>query len=185
MRGAHLLVPLALGLALLSASGAQADITPVLKPNGPAKTVTPLAKPTAGAPQQPVKKQPVQQPVKQPVKQPVQQQQPVHTQTPANTATGSTTPPVLASGGREQPTLGPVVRTTRAKPGTSLPSQIAKLFPTRLAQVGHESLPSYDTWPSWVLGAFTLLASAEAFLLVRLARARRFQQEALQEVPDL
>jgi hypothetical protein len=89
---------------------------------------------------------------------------------------------VLASGGRQQPSLGPVVPHVRSK---TTASQISRLFPTHLAQVAHESLPNYDTWPSWVLGAFTLLASAEAFLLVRLARARRFQQEALQEVPDL
>jgi hypothetical protein len=183
MRGAHLLVPVAIALALLTTSVAQADIAPVAKPDGPAKTVTPLAKPTSGAPQQPVN--PPQQPVTQ---QPVQHQQSVQHQTvhnsaPTHTATAGNTPaPVLASGGREQPSLGLIVPTPRSKSGTS---SISKLFPTHLAQVAHESLPNYDTWPSWVLGAFTLLASAEAFLLVRLARARRFQQEALQELPDL
>ncbi len=182
MRGAHLVVPAALALALLTASAAQADIAPVPKPDGPAKTVTPLAKPTSGAPQRPVK--PPQQHVTQ--QQPVQHRQPVQHQTvhnsaPTNTATVVKTPaPLLASGGREQAAPVPLVPKPRSRA-----SQISKLFPTHLAQVAHESLPNYDTWPSWVLGAFTLLASAEAFLLVRLARARRFQQEALQEVPDL
>jgi hypothetical protein len=121
----------------------------------------------------------------------VQQQQPVQqqsVQTPTQTqaATHSTiAEPLLASGGREQPALATVVRTTRARPLTSLSSQFAELLPSRLAQVGHASLPSSDTWPSWVLGAFALLASAEAFLLVRLARARNFEQETLQELPDL
>jgi hypothetical protein len=181
MRGAHLLLPIGIVLALLTASVAQADIAPVPKPNGPAKTVTPLAKPTSGTPQP-------QQPVKQPTAQqsPPVQQQPVHSSAPTNPTTVDRTPaPVVSSGGRDQPSLPLAARKTRSKPGTSLPSQIAELFPTRLAQVGHESLPNYETWPSWVLGAFTLLASAEAFLLVRLARARRFQQEALHEVPDL
>jgi hypothetical protein len=182
MRSAHLLVPLAIGLALLTASVAQADIMPVPKPEGPPKIVTPLAKPTTGTPQQP-QKQPVEQTQQH---QPVQQQQPVHTQAPTKTGTHTTTgttpvTPVPASGGREQASPGPLV----PKAPRSKASPISKLFPTHLAQVAHESLPSYDTWPSWVLGAFTLLASAEAFLLVRLARARRFQQEALQEVPDL
>jgi hypothetical protein len=47
---------------------------------------------------------------------------------------------------------------------------IAKIVPTRLAEVGLESLPSYDAWPSWLLALLALLASAEVFLLVRLAR---------------
>ena len=179
MRGAHLLVPLGIVLALLTASAAQADIAPVPKPDGPPKTVTPLAKPTTGTPQQPVHKQPVQQPVRRSSNRPRRRRR-------RRTATRSTIlAPVLVSGGRQQPAVVTVLRQTRAKPITSLPSQIAELFPTRLSEVGQESLPNYDTWPSWVLGAFTLLASAEAFLLVRLARARRFQQETLQELPDL
>ena len=36
--------------------------------------------------------------------------------------------------------------------------------------MGHESLPSYDAWPAWLLAVLALLASAEAFLLVCLAR---------------
>jgi hypothetical protein len=36
-----------------------------------------------------------------------------------------------------------------------------------------------------VLGVFAFLASAEAFLLVRLARARHFRHETLQELPEL
>jgi hypothetical protein len=82
---------------------------------------------------------------------------------------------VSVSGGRVSP---PAVIAVVPRTRTSLPSQIARLFPTHLAGVGHDALPSYDTWPSWVLASFTLLASAEAFLLVRLARDRRFQREA-------
>jgi hypothetical protein len=39
--------------------------------------------------------------------------------------------------------------------------------------VGYEPLPGYRASPSWLLAVLALLASAEAFLLVRLARPLR------------
>jgi hypothetical protein len=181
MRSADLLVSVGITVALLTPSVAQADIAPLPKP----KSVTPQAKPGSATPQ-PAAKKPVQPTVRKqaPVsQQPTVQQPPV---TPAHTSAasprGGTAPAlVIASGGRARPSL----RTTRQKPITSLPGQIADLFPTRLSEVGQESLPSYATWPSWVLGVFAFLASAEAFLLVRLVRARRFRHETLQELPEL
>lgn len=67
--------------------------------------------------------------------------------------------PAISRGGRIHPAL------PRARS--------AEIVPTRLAEVGHESLPSHDAWPSWLLAVLALLASAESFLLVRLARPLR------------
>jgi hypothetical protein len=100
----------------------------------------------------------------------------VHTQATTHVATRTVShpavvKPVTAHGGRK----APIARVKRNRISFS---SIGSIFPTRLASVGHDSLPNYETWPSWVLGAFTFLASAEAFLLVRLGRSRRFQREA-------
>jgi hypothetical protein len=156
---------------------AQADITPVLKPGSPSTGVQPLAKPTTTkSTTPPAAKQPVRQPtISHPVQHTVRQPA-VHTQSTTHTTKRAVThiavvTPVTAQGGRK----APIVRVTRHRISFS---SIGSIFPTRLASVGQDSLPSYETWPSWVLGAFTLLASAEAFLLVRLGRSRRFQREA-------
>jgi hypothetical protein len=163
---------LGVALALLvSSTAAFADVAPLPKPQAK-PVVTPLAKPAQVASKPTVTRQTVTQ-------QPAAPQRPATQQTatrqaPVTPPVQHTSPPASASGGRTQPAHGPA-----ASPGgrddDSLSNRLA-LLPTKLAQVGHESLPSYDTWPSWVLGAITLLASAEAFLLVRLARARRFAQ---------
>jgi hypothetical protein len=167
MQRARLCTCLGLALALLPAPLAQADIGPVPKPGA---VVAPVAKPKT--PATPTTHQTTQQPV-------VQQTPPaaVHTTPPA---------PAIASGGREQPVLAaPATATGGRFEATSLPARIVELFPTRLAEVGDDSLPSYDSWPSWVLAAFTLLASAEAFLLVRLARARRYAHgERIRQLTD-
>jgi hypothetical protein len=174
MQRARLCTCLGLALALLPASLAQAEIGPVPKPGA---VVAPVAKPKTTTHVTPAKRQP-------PPTQPV-----VH-QTPVSHAPAHTTPPApaVASGGRDQPALSPVapVAATGGRfEATSLPARIAELLPTRLAEVGDDSLPSYDSWPSWVLAAFTLLASAEAFLLVRLARARRYAHgERLRQLTD-
>jgi hypothetical protein len=184
MRRAHLCTAIGVALALMICSAAQADIGPVLKPEAPVKAVEPVAKPTTQTTQT-AKQQTAQgQQAQQKAQQPPEHTQ-TSTQTPTHTATHTAThapavTPVIASGGREAPASAPVVRTTRHR--SSLPSRIARLFPTRLAAVGHDPVPSYDTWPSWVLGAFTLLATAEAFLLVRLARSRRFERDGLREL---
>lgn len=174
MQRARFCVCLGVALALLPASIAQAEIAPVPKPDGP---VTPLIKPTA------------QKPAPHVTRQPSRQQQPVVAQTPVGTTSQTTVrtsppPPVSASGGRRQPAVAPFPATGGRHASASLPA-IVELFPTKLADVGNDSLPAYGSWPSWVLGAFTLLASAEAFLLVRIARARRYAQgERLRELAD-
>jgi len=176
MECARLCVCLGVVLALWSASVAQADIAPVPKPDGP---VTPLIKPKA--------QKPKQQPVTLPPTTPLQ---PVVARTTASTTSHAqvrTSPPrpVSTSGGREQPVLPPVAAGGGRHASASLPARIVELFPTKLAEVGNDSLPAYSSWPSWVLAAFTLLASAEAFLLVRIARARRYAQgERLRELAD-
>jgi hypothetical protein len=175
MQRARFCVCLGVALALLPASIAQADIAPVPTPDGP---VAPLIKPTAP--------KPAPQHVTQ---QPSSQQGPVVAQTPVGTTSQTTVrtsppPPVSASGGRRQPAVAPVTATGGRLASASLPA-IVELFPTKLAEVGNDSLPAYGSWPSWVLGAFTLLASVEAFLLVRIARARRYAQgERLRELAD-
>jgi hypothetical protein len=77
---------------------------------------------------------------------------------------------VVSRGGRHRRPLAPAVsRGGRVHP--ALPrARTAEIVPTRLAEVGRESLPSDDAWPAWLLAVLALLASAEAFLLVRLAR---------------
>jgi hypothetical protein len=169
MRSARLCASLGIAAVLLTPATALADPAPLPKP----ATVAPLPKPT----QTPVT--PQQTPVTQtPVTQtPVTPRHTVTTtvtQTPKTpfvpriTSGGHVQPAATLTGGRKEPPSPPQ---KIVKPANSV-----KLFPTRLSSVGDEALPSYDAWPSWVLGAFTLLASAEAFLLVRLARNRRFAQ---------
>jgi hypothetical protein len=77
---------------------------------------------------------------------------------------------VVSTGGRDRRPFAPAI-STGGRIDPALPrAPTAKIVPTRLAGVGHESLPSYDVWPSWLLAVLALLACAEAFLLVRLAR---------------
>jgi hypothetical protein len=169
---------------LLTPATALADPAPLPKP----ATVAPLPKPaqTPVTPQQPVAQTPVNQ-------TPVTHTSVTTRHTVTTAITQAPVTPLITSGGREQPVLKPATLTGGRKDAPSPPTTTVKqattvkqttatpkLFPTRLSSVGDEALPSYDAWPSWVLGAFTLLASAEAFLLVRLARNRRFaQSEAL------
>jgi hypothetical protein len=180
MRSARLCASLGIAAVLLAPATALADPAPLPKP----ATVSPLPKPTTQSPVTPL------QPVTQtPVTQtPVTQTPVTRTVTPRRTITPPVTQtpktpvvPRITSGGRVQPAVPPATLTGGRTEPASLPAKIVELFPTRLSSVGDEALPSYDAWPSWVLGAFTLLASAEAFLLVRLARNRRFAQgDALQ-----
>jgi hypothetical protein len=177
MRRAHICAAVGVAVALTTPALAQADITPVLKPDGAGTGVKPLAKPT------PTPKRSTPPPAKQPVRQPTVTQTArrvvtppaVHTQMTTHTAKRAVAhtavvKPVTVHGGRK----APIARVKRNRISFS---SIGSIFPTRLASVGHDSLPSYETWPSWVLGAFTFLASAEAFLLVRLGRSRRFHRE--------
>ena len=78
---------------------------------------------------------------------------------------------MVSTGGRKKPPFAPAVsRGGRIHPAL-LRARIAEIVPTRLAEAGKEALPSYEAWPSWLLAVLALLASAEAFLLLRLARA--------------
>jgi len=168
MRARHAIC-LGVALALLPASLAQADIGPVPKPGA---AVTPLTKPDA-KPTKPATQQPSRQTTVTPAST---RQAPEHTAPPA---------PATVSGGRDQSAVAPVAATGGRLQTASLPAAIAQLFPTRLAEVGDDSLPAYGSWPSWVLAVFTLLATAEAFLLVRLARARRYAQgERIRQLAD-
>jgi hypothetical protein len=179
MRSARLCASLGIAAVLLAPATALADPAPLPKP----ATVSPLPKPTQTpvTPQQPVTHTPVTQ-------APVTQTRVTPTRTVTTTITQTPVVPLITSGGREQPVVPPATLTGGRKDAPSTPTTVkqtatvkqsaatAELFPTRLSSVGDEALPSYDAWPSWVLGAFTLLASAAAFLLVRLARNRRFAQ---------
>jgi hypothetical protein len=170
---------LGLLLALTLTAVAQAKITPVPKPPGASSgaaasnqsaLVAPLAKPLVQTPVQPAPPPSPSQP------------------TTTVLAHPRTAPPTPTSslGGREQP-RSPVLSSGGRHRTTSLPARLVELLPTPLALVGmDESLPASDAWPPWVLTLFTLLLTVEAFLLVRLVRARRFaQDEQLEELPDL
>ena len=142
-----------LGLALNST--AQADIAPIPRPDAPKKVRSPKPNTHPAVPRQPQLRQPVASPS-------------VATSTPP--ARIRTRAPVVSTGGRKKPPITPAV-STGGRIHPALPrARIARIVPTRLAEVGHESLPSYDAWPSWLLAVLALLASAEAFLLVCLAR---------------
>jgi hypothetical protein len=152
MRGFCLCACLGVVLALPLNSAAQADIAPIPRPDPPRKVHTPKLKPNThpAVQRRPATNRAV-----------ATSTRPPHKRTPA---------PVVSTGGREKPLIAPAV-STGGRIHPALPrARTAKIVPTRLAGVGHESLPSYDVWPSWLLAVLALLACAEAFLLVRLAR---------------
>jgi hypothetical protein len=175
-------------LALLPAAVAHADIAPVPKPSGntggaasePRPIVAPVAKP------KPVVRTPAR-----PVRT---QTAPIRPRTTPRTATlaiprkvaPKKRPPVRSRGGR-QGAVVPLISTGGHHHSVSVVTRIVRLMPTPLAIVGiDEGLPTNDSWPAWVLAAFSLLVSAEAFLLVRLARGRRYRRtQELVQLPDL
>ena len=157
MRGLCLYACLGVALALQLNSTAQAAIRPIPRPDAPKPVRSPKPKPNThpAAQHQPARRQPVTSPSVAP-RPPAPR-----TRRPA---------PVVSKGGRVRRPFAPAVsRGGRIHP--ALPrARTATIVPTRLAEVGHESLPSHDAWPSWLLAVLALLACAEAFLLVRLAR---------------
>jgi hypothetical protein len=186
MRFRRHLLCLGLLVPLVLTTTAEADIAPIARPSASATTVAPASAPQPV--QQPVQQTPVQTPIQQaPVQQTPVQQAPVQQVTPpaATIASAPTTPakprtPVLSRGGRTQVQISLAASAggrLQAVSVVQLQPAAATLYPTKLAVVGDEALPYRDTWPSWVLAAITLLVSAEAFLLVRLARARSFHQQ--------
>jgi hypothetical protein len=171
-------------LALIPAA-AHADIAPLPKPSdagsgpvgGQGAVVAPLPKPA----EKPA--------VVSKSLEPATAEAPAPTQTvsdpPATRTqvTPITTVLVSSAGGREAP-VAPLISAASRNYPTSMVSRIVRLVPTPLAISGiDESLPAKDAWPAWVLAVFSLLVSAEAFLLVRLARARRYRRDS--EEPEL
>jgi hypothetical protein len=157
MRGLCLYACLGFVLALPLNSTAQAAIAPIPRPDAPKKVRSPKPKPNThpAARRQPAQPQPATSPFV------ATSTPPPRTRTPA---------PVVSTGGRERLPIAPAV-STGGRIHPALPrARTTRIVPTRLGEVGDESLPSYDAWPSWLLAVLTLLASAEAFLLVRLAR---------------
>ena len=188
MRAAlRLLTVFSLALALLPGAVAQAEIAPVPKPtsgttaptNSGSASVNPLPKP-----QQPVEKKTVPPVTKTRAVQTQKQTRAVTPSAPPSTPERKTqkkvTPPTPAgsAGGREEPAVVTPPSTSGHAPSVSVVTNIVELMPTPLA-IASDSLPATEAWPPWVLSLFTLLATAEAFLLVRIARARRFRRAEL------
>jgi hypothetical protein len=158
-------------LALLAPCAAHADITPIPKPpentggpgvSEPSAIVAPLPKPQVESPQAP--STPPETPILARVSEP---------------------DPALSEGGRELPVAAESSEGGRADaaPRRTL---LATLQPMPLALVGvGESLSSYETYPAWLLGLFTLMASTEAFLLTHLVRSRRAAVAETNDLDDL
>jgi hypothetical protein len=159
MRGLSLYACLGVVFALLLNSTAHAAIGPIPRPDAPKNLRSPKPKANThpAAQHQFARRQPVTSPS-------------VATRTPAPPRTRKPAP-VVSRGGRERRPFAPFV-STGGRIHPALPrARTAKIVATRLAVVGgHEPLPSYDAWPSWLLAVLALLAFTEAFLLVHLAR---------------
>jgi hypothetical protein len=137
-------------------STTQADIAPIARPDAPKKLPTTKPKPKP-------KPHPAAQPRQSAIRRSVA--------TSTRPSRKSIPAPVVSTGGRKKPPFAPAVsRGGRTHP--ALPrARIAEIVPTRLSEAGKEALRSYEVWPSWLLAVLALLASAEAFLLLRLARS--------------
>lgn len=178
---------LGLTLSLLAPCAAQADITPIPKPpestgapavSDPAVVVVPLPKPQVETPAEQV-----------PARQtPTAPSTTAGTSAPAETTSPtrkSEPQPAISEGGRELPVAPEPSDGGREGTAPRL-AVLATLIPTPLGLVGlHESLPEYQAYPTWLLGLFTLLASAEAFLLTHVVRARRAAVVEADDLDDL
>ena len=190
---------LCVSVALLSTGVAYADISPIAKPSDgavaplprphvksvvqptPAPQVTPAAKPaqtpvTPAAPTAPAKTTVSATPARTTSVRttavrtvtPPRTVTPVHVKTPVRIKVAS------INGGRDLPAVQVIEDAVER-------SKVARLFPTPLALVGlHEAIPSSEAWPDWLLATIAILASAEAFLLTRLAGARHFVEPSEQ-----
>ena len=183
---------LCVSVALLSTGVAYADIGPIAKPSD--ASVAPLPKPHSTSGVQPTPA-PQVAPASKPAQKPVT---PVTTATPKTTVSSNTVRPTTAvTTVVHQPTVtAPQVKTPPVKPppvrikvasingGRDLAAVrvledkvvrskvVQQLQLTPLALVS--ALPSSEAWPDWLLAAIAIMASAEAFLLTRLAGARHF-----------
>jgi hypothetical protein len=95
--------------------------------------------------------------------------------------------PAASSGGREAPPAPATI--TGGRRAASLQDRLAQVPPTPLAVVGvGEALPrSHHRWRAWAVTLLTLLAAAEAFLVVHLLRSWRgaWTGEQFEELGDL
>jgi hypothetical protein len=189
---------LCVSVALLSTGAAYADISPIAKPSD--GTVAPLPRPQVKSVVQPTpapQVTPTAKPAQTPVT-PAARATPATTtvRTPARpTSVRTTTVRTVA----RQRTVTPVhvkapvhikvasinggrdLSAVQVLEDTVVRSSVARLFPTPLALVGlHEAIPSPEAWPDWLLATIAILASAEAFLLTRLAGARHFVEPSEQ-----
>jgi hypothetical protein len=157
-------------LALLPATVARARIAPLPKPAGIAATpagghsaslIAPVSRPAVRTTVKPARPHGVTRP---PRRTQLHKTTPAvrrHAFVPASSQGGRERLwRVLSSGGRATPAL--------AATGAIVPT------PLGIASASEPlSVASYG-WPAWKVVLLTLLAVAEAFVLVRLARARRF-----------
>jgi hypothetical protein len=202
MRVCGRLVPtIGVSLALLTSGVAQADITPVPKPQsgaiapvarGSAKATvsptpapsnsapTPTAAPTAGgqvaaAKPAPTKVAPAKVATKVATTHVTVQAPQTHVTVQAPQTQTVKRPAHLAVRKVTLSTGGRELTAVRALGAHVASSRLVKLFPTPLPFVGgHDSLGAPDGWPDWLLATFAVMASAEAFLLTRLSGAKRF-----------
>jgi hypothetical protein len=189
----RLVALLALALVTLSSGVAHAEIGPIAKP--PA-SVAPLPKPQADPTVQPVAPATPQVAPKQVAPKQVVPKQvaPVTTRVASGTTqvapARSSTPQTVKSSAR---TIVRTAASTARRQQVKVRAAISAggraeaerlqaaippaLWPAPLAIVGiHEALPSRDAWPDWLLALIAVTASAEAFLLTRLASKRRFAE---------
>jgi hypothetical protein len=181
----RLVTLLGIALVALSSGVAQAEIGPIARP--PA-SVAPLPKPHVAAAAQPAAS-PQPAPTRTQVTPARTQVTPARTQV---TPTSTQVAPTRTATQQVKSRARTIVRTTtttrrhqvraaisaggRAE-AQRLTALIRPLWPAPLAIVGlHEALPSRDAWPDWLLALIAITASAEAFLLTRLASKRRFAE---------
>ena len=186
---------LCFSVALLSTGVAYADITPIAKPSD--SSVAPLPKPQSKAAVQPTPA-PQVTPAAKPTVTPTAPTTATKV-TPSATATRTPTthtatvqPPSVKIAPRiVKPVVHVKPRPARIKVASInggrdltairvlenkvVRSQVVRPLLTPLAFVGlHDALPTPEAWPDWLLATIAILASAEAFLLTRLAGARHF-----------
>jgi hypothetical protein len=169
----RLVTLLGIALVALSSGVAQAEIAPIAKP--PA-SVGPLPKPHVAAASQPAAS-PQAAPTRTKVTPARTQVTPARTQVAA-TSTQSRPRTIVQT---KTTTRRHQVRAAISAGGRAdaerLTALIPPLWPAPLAIAGlDETLPSRDAWPDWLLALIAVTASAEAFLLTRLASKRRFAE---------
>jgi hypothetical protein len=181
----RLVTLLGIALVALSSGVAQAEIAPIAKP--PA-SVGPLPKPHVAAASQPAAS-PQAAPTRTKVTPARTQVTPARTQVAATSTQVAPTRTVTPQVKSRPRTIVQTKTTTRRHQvraaisaggradAERLTALIPPLWPAPLAIAGlDETLPSRDAWPDWLLALIAVTASAEAFLLTRLASKRRFAE---------